>query len=123
MTIPTVLIVDDEDYVADMIAATLKLEGYNVDVAYNGQEGLLRAQQQPFHLIIADVMMPYVSGPDMVRELRAKERTRKTPVLLISVGPRPQLDSSAITFLRKPFDIDAMLAVVRGAIQQQEFQT
>jgi DNA-binding response OmpR family regulator len=123
VTIPTVLIVDDEDYVADMIAATLKLEGYNVDVAYNGQEGLLRAQQQPFHLIIADVMMPYVSGPDMVRELRAKERTRKTPVLLISVGPRPQLDSSAITFLRKPFDIDAMLAVVRGAIQQQEFQT
>lgn len=115
-----VLVVDDEDYVADMIATTLELEGYHVDVAHDGQDGLRRAKEQRFHLIIVDVMMPRLSGPEMVQHLRELEHVHDTPIVLISVGPRPEVDWATVRFMRKPFDIDGMLSLVKQTIGPQE---
>ena len=55
---PSILVIDDEDYVADMIATILRLEHYAVYVAYNGRAGLELARQHPLDLVIADMMLP-----------------------------------------------------------------
>ena len=113
---PAVLVIDDEDYVADMIATALGLEGYTVHVAYNGQDGLERAQSMVVDLVIVDIMMPYMSGEDLAERLRAEPHLRSVPIIMISAGARPRRLLEDVVFLPKPFDIDRILALVEAAL-------
>ncbi|GAB4188283.1 MAG: hypothetical protein OHK0022_00080 [Roseiflexaceae bacterium] len=114
-----VLVIDDEDYVADMIAAALDLEGYTVHVAYNGREGLRSSRLIAADLIIIDIMMPYMSGEELVDVLRSETRTKAVPILLISAGARPRKEWPGVRFMAKPFDMDSLLARVRVAIRER----
>ena len=115
---PAVLVIDDEDYVADMIATALSLEGYAVHVAYNGQEGLDRARSLAVDLAIVDIMMPYMSGEDLAERLRAEPHLRSVPIIMISAGARPCRLLEDVTFLPKPFDIDRLLALVESMFER-----
>ena len=115
---PAVLVIDDEDYVADMIATALSLEGYAVHVAYNGQEGLDRARSLAVDLAIVDIMMPYMSGEDLAERLRAEPHLRSVPIIMISAGARPRRLLEDVTFLPKPFDIDRLLALVESMFER-----
>lgn len=108
---PTILVVDDEDYVADMIATGLRLEGYNVQVAYNGRQGLEMARGSRFALVIIDLMMPYISGEQLAAQLRDQPHLANVPIILISAGARPRRLLPGIAFISKPFELDRMLAV------------
>ena len=77
-----ILVVEDEKKVASFLEKGLREEGYSVDVAYDGDDGLMKALIHEYDLLLLDVMMPHRSGLDVVRELRAKERT--TPVLMLT---------------------------------------
>jgi DNA-binding response OmpR family regulator len=114
-----VLAIDDEDYIADLIAATLTFEGYDVSVAYNGRDGLAQAQAQHFDLIIVDIMMPYLGGISLIEHLRQQEM-RAVPIIMISAGARPPESFSDITFLAKPFSIDWLLRQVADHIGKPE---
>ncbi len=114
-TPPTVLAIDDEDYVADLIATALTLEGYEVSVAYNGRDGLALAQAQHFDLIIVDIMMPHINGLSLVEQMRQLDQLRTVPIILISAGARPPHTLSNTAFLAKPFDIDWLLRAGRRA--------
>jgi CheY-like chemotaxis protein len=107
-----VLVIDDEDYVADMIVNALETEGYTVHVAYNGRDGLSQALALSLDVLVVDIMMPYMSGTTLVEKLRTVEHLRDTPVILISAGARPRQSLPNVTFLPKPFDMDDMLGLV-----------
>lgn len=117
---PTVLVIDDEDYVTDMLASALDLEGYTVHVAYNGRQALERAAGLQLDLVIVDIMMPYLGGIAVIQRLRSFEQTRATPIVLISAGARPRESIANVTFVSKPFDLDQLLDLVRTRIEERK---
>jgi CheY-like chemotaxis protein len=113
---PTVLVIDDEDYVADMLASALELEGYTVHLAYNGRDGLALGKNLSVDLVIIDIMMPYISGTTLVDMFRRLDHTAKVPIILISAGARPRQQQPDVRFVPKPLDIDTMLDLVATLI-------
>ena len=104
----TVLVVDDERYIVDLLADLLEEEGYGVRRAYDGAAALSMIEQYAPDIILADVMMPYLDGLALVGKLR--ERGVKTPIILMSAAVTPRY--SDVTFVPKPFDIDHVLQVI-----------
>jgi CheY-like chemotaxis protein len=119
---PTVLAIDDEDYIADLIATALTLEGYQVSVAYNGRDGLAQVHAQHFDLIIVDIMMPYINGLSLVEQIRQLEQMRAVPIILISAGAHPPHMPPGVTFLAKPFNIERLLQLVAERIGRPEHE-
>ncbi len=113
-----VLVIDDEDYVADMIASTLHGEHYQVYVAYNGRDGLELSQREPIDLIIVDIMMPYFNGIDVLQTLQDSPDLAQLPVILMSAGARPRQEWPHVKFLIKPFLIEDLIDLVVAAIGQ-----
>ena len=108
-----ILIVDDEDYVADMIATVLHMEGFTTYVAYNGRLGLEKAHEQHLDLVIIDIMMPYLDGVELLQHIRESHEYRELPAIFMSAGAQPQAALPRTWFLPKPFDIEDVLALVR----------
>jgi DNA-binding response OmpR family regulator len=117
---PTILVIDDEDYVADMLAMALDIEGYTVHVAYNGRQGLDSARSFPADLVIIDIMMPYLSGEQLAEQLRQQDPMRDVPIIMISAGARPLFQLRDTTFVRKPFDLEHMLDLVKARVGRSE---
>lgn len=114
---PVILVIDDEDYVADMIAGALSMDGYTTHVAYNGREGLERARALHCDLVVIDIMMPYISGLELVEQMRSSDHLRTVPVILISAGARPRQAQPNLVFLAKPFDMEHMLMLVADQLK------
>lgn len=108
----TILIIDDEDSVADMVADALRDEGYRVLVAYDGKRGLELARQHRPTLILSDVMMPFMDGVKMAQLLHS-EFGASTPqlVFMSAVDCRNQTQPYG-AFLAKPFTLDALFAMI-----------
>ena len=112
----TVLIVEDEFAIADLLEMALTDEGYRVLTAANGRQGLERLAIGPRpDLIITDYMMPVLDGAGMLYAMRATEAHRDVPYIVMSAVPeanvREQLDGYA-AFVRKPFRIAAVVQLV-----------
>lgn len=115
------LLVEDDKFLADAVASILEEEGYDVDSADNGTEGLLMAQQGIYDVIVLDLMLPGMDGLSVLRAIRGKADT--TPVLILtardSVEARVKgLDVGADDYLVKPFAIDELLARIRSLIRR-----
>lgn len=119
---PRILVVDDEDYVADMIASALEIEGYTTFVSYNGREALDQARDLQVDLVIIDIMLPYINGIALIGQLRRLDHLRTVPIVLISAGARPQRALEKTTFVPKPFDMNAMIALVQQRIAEERAQ-
>jgi heavy metal response regulator len=118
-----VLVVEDERKVASFVARSLQEEGFAVDVAYDGREGLERALGTDYDAIVLDVMLPGLDGLGLVSQLR--QEGRRTPVLLLTardtVGDRVRgLDSGADDYLVKPFAVEELLARVRALLRRRD---
>jgi CheY-like chemotaxis protein len=109
----TILVVDDEQPVVDLLTDMLEDEGHTVVSAYNGRIALeMVAHQQP-DLVISDVMMPFVDGIQLCRRLREEHDAKSLPVILMSAALPPDLAScGANAFLGKPFDIDRFVGLI-----------
>jgi CheY-like chemotaxis protein len=111
----TILVIDDEYGIADLLQFALEDANYRVLTAPNGKMGLAAAQQHRPHLILLDVMMPIMDGPATLRALKADETLREIPVVMMSsideAAVRQLCDGFAV-FVRKPFNLDALLGLV-----------
>jgi DNA-binding response OmpR family regulator len=113
--------VEDEAAMARSLARGLKAEGYSVDVAADGEEGLARARAGGFDAVILDLMLPKLSGYEVVSCLRADGV--RVPVLMLTAkqdefDQTESLDSGADDFLSKPFSYPVLLARLRALIRR-----
>ena len=110
----TILIVDDEQPLRELLADVLESEGHRVLVAGNGQEALALVVENQPDLVVSDVMMPLLNGVRLCRQLKAEPATAMVPVILMSsVGPTVAAGAGADAFISKPFDLDEVESVVR----------
>ena len=107
-----ILVIDDEDTIADMIADALRDEGYEVTVAYDGRKGLDQARQIRPALVLTDVMMPYMDGIKMADLLRRELSSQSPPFIFMSaVDCREQTQTYGL-FLFKPFTLDTLFSAI-----------
>jgi DNA-binding response OmpR family regulator len=112
-----VLIADDEPNIVVSLEFLMKREGHRVTVARDGDAALAAIRAERPDLVLLDVMMPGGDGREAYRELRARADLPDVPVVMMSAAVRPDgLDPSIAAFLRKPFDLDHLLALVAGLI-------
>jgi heavy metal response regulator len=117
-----ILVVEDEKKVAGFIKQGLEEEGYAIDVAFDGREGLLMALDGVHDLIILDINLPQLDGLGVLQELRKNQRT--TPVLLLTVRAAIEdkvlgLDTGADDYLTKPFSFQELLARIRALLRRR----
>jgi DNA-binding response OmpR family regulator len=107
----TILVVDDEFDILDIVADILRDEGHRVLTARNGAEALERLDAEEVDLILLDIMMPVMSGPEMLETLRARSAD-VPPVIVMSAGAgRATADQAGDAFLQKPFEIEQLVAL------------
>jgi len=110
----TILIVDDEQPLRELLADVLESDGHRVMTAGNGREALTIVARDRPDLVVSDVMMPLLNGVRLCQQLKADPSTASVPVILMSsVGPRVVAGSGADAFLKKPFDLDEVEMLVR----------
>ncbi|HEY1015842.1 MAG TPA: response regulator, partial [Herpetosiphonaceae bacterium] len=122
-----ILVIEDDPGLQQLIIRGLEGEGYALTGALTGEDGLRLAQRQPFDLILLDVMLPDVSGLDVLRQLRALNQTATTPTMLISVLNSPEerargLQLGADDYLSKPFDWQELAARVQASLRRRELE-
>lgn len=115
-----ILVVEDELDLQDPLAQALREDGYAVDTADDGEDGLYKARAWDYDVVILDWMIPKLSGLELLRQLR---KVKKTPVLLLTardaVSDRvTALDEGADDYLIKPFSLSELLARVRSIIRR-----
>ncbi|MDF9826681.1 two-component system OmpR family response regulator [Ereboglobus sp. PH5-10] len=114
------LIIEDEADMLRRLAKIMRAEGYAVDTAADGQEGLYKAQENDYDLILLDAMLPVFDGWELLARLR---KTKKTPVLMLTARDASAdrvrgLDNGADDYVAKPFDLPELLARVRALIRR-----
>ncbi len=116
---------EDEPDLLRSLAQALREEGYAVDPAADGQDGLYKAESWDYDAIVLDVMLPKLDGWQLLQRLRQK---KKTPVLMLTARDRSVdrvkgLDIGADDYLIKPFDLPELLARLRALIRRTTQQT
>jgi two-component system response regulator RpaA len=109
-----VLVIDDEQGIAQVIRLVLEAYGYDVLLASDGSRGFATAQKQAPDVIILDLMMPLMDGFAVLEALRDDERTAEVPVLVVSAVRRASVEEKVMglgakEFLQKPFDVDDLI--------------
>lgn len=112
----SILLVDDEPDIRLSLQKLLSLEGYEVDIAEHGAEALEKLGRRSPDLIIADYMMPFMSGKDFCRQVKSGAATAHIPIIMSSAVPPPP-PSYWNAYLRKPVDFATLLATVRRLLK------
>jgi DNA-binding response OmpR family regulator len=112
-----VLLVEDDPRISRVVERALVEVGHQVDLAHDGAEGLTRAEESPYDLLVLDVMLPEIDGLAIARELRRQRQ--RTPILMLTardaIADRVRgLDAGADDYLTKPFALEEFLARVRA---------
>ena len=121
-----ILVVEDENLLSDLISSRLKKENYSVDVSLDGEDGLYNALTDIYDLIILDIMLPYVNGIEILKEIR-KNNIHSKVIMLTAKG---ELDDKLVGFsngandyVTKPFHMDELMARVNAQLRIDTINT
>ena len=120
-----ILLIEDEADLLASLARALREEGYAVDTATDGEEGLYKAREVGYDAIVLDVMLPRLDGWEVLERFR---KSQKTPVLMLTARDAARdrvrgLDAGADDYLVKPFDLEELFARLRAIIRRAAGQT
>ncbi|MGE3707418.1 MAG: putative bifunctional diguanylate cyclase/phosphodiesterase [Vicinamibacterales bacterium] len=123
--LPTLLVVDDDEFNRDMLARRLNLHGYETTTAASGAEALQLIRSRPFDAVLLDVQMPGMSGYDVLRDVRRDRSSGELPVLMVTAKDRSEdiveaLALGANDFIGKPVDLPVALARIRTQLLRKE---
>jgi two-component system, OmpR family, phosphate regulon response regulator PhoB len=123
ISVPRILVVEDESDLALLLTYNLETEGYMVESVERGDEAELRLVENPPDLVILDWMLPGVSGLEICRRLRARENTRTLPVIMVTArGEEAErvrgLSVGADDYVVKPFSVPELMARVRALLRR-----
>ncbi len=125
MTATRILVVDDEPYLTDVVAAALTFEGFEVVTAPDGERARSLAATDPFDLLVLDIMLPDVEGTEVCRRLRDDGIT--TPVLFLTARDTTEDKVAGLAvgddYLTKPFSIDELVARIRAVLRRTRPET
>ncbi len=118
-----ILVIDDEESVVELIKLGLKYEGFEVEAASDGEEGIATAQRTNPVFIILDWILPDMDGLEVCRRLRTNPTTRDIPILMLTakgeVGSRVEgLKTGADDYLTKPFNFEELVARIRAILRR-----
>jgi two-component system response regulator PilR (NtrC family) len=119
----SILVIDDEEIMRDILQTLLEREGYSVRLATNGSDGLDLARSLPFDAVIVDVMMPGIDGLQVLEELHKQDE--ELPVIMITAYASMEnaiaaMKRGAFDYITKPFKNDEVLVVLRNAIERRQ---
>lgn len=119
-----ILIVEDEQHIADGLRFNLEAEGHDADVAADGEEALDALRDANYDAVVLDVMLPGMDGFAVARSMR--ERSDYTPILMLTARGRPEdvlagFEAGTDDYLPKPFDLDIFLARLKGLLRRQQW--
>jgi two-component system OmpR family response regulator len=115
-----ILVVEDQDDLREVVVETLREEAFAVDESPDGEEGLYKALNWDYDLVVLDVMMPVLDGWEVLEKLR---KEKQTPVLMLTALDQVRdkvkgLNHGADDYLAKPFDLTELVARVRAVIRR-----
>lgn len=119
-----ILVIEDEELMSSSLLWLLEKSGYNVTIANNGEEALLKVKNMSFNLIIVDVRMPYIDGIDTLSNIRdylKKSGTKLVPEIIITGyadenSHKRAMDLGVADYIYKPFDSTEILKAIRNYI-------
>ena len=119
----TILVVDDEEDIANLVAMNLADEGYDCHLAHRGDDAVDLALRLRPDLIVLDLMLPGVDGLEVCRQLRKDPRTTTTNIIMLTARNLPTdritgLEAGADDYVDKPFDVDELVARVQGRLRR-----
>jgi DNA-binding response OmpR family regulator len=118
---PTILIVDDSTTNVVLLEAILDEKGYNIETALNAKEAFNIIAKQSPDLILLDLLMPKISGFDFLEQIRKNEKTKNTPVIIVSALTDEEnvnkiMALGAIDFVKKPIDLQYLVEKVESVL-------
>lgn len=122
---PTILIVDDEEHIVQLLEMNLRTQGLRSLAAYTGEECLQLAATEPVDVILLDVMMPGMDGIETCRRLKQDMKTRHIPVIIVSARSEDEdrirgLEGGADDYVSKPFNMKELYLRIQAALRQVE---
>lgn len=123
----SILVVDDDEAIRQMVGTLLTDEGYQVEMAHNGEEAVRIIRQQPFDLVILDILMPVMDGWEVASRMLCEDETRNTPIIFLTAlsSYTDQLKGwrmGCFDYITKPFDIGLFLMRVKTAMEKASKQ-
>jgi two-component system, OmpR family, phosphate regulon response regulator PhoB len=116
-----VLVVEDDADVRQLLGTALLFEGFSVQVASNGAEGLSCLRRKVPDLILLDLVLPWVNGIEVLAALRTEPNTAHVPVIVVTgtaTQPHDLYGLGPIDIVRKPFDADQLLSLIAGVLRR-----
>ena len=120
-----ILAIDDTEIILDILKLHLDKEGYNVQTCDNPEKAMLQIADEPFDLILLDIMMPGTNGLDVLKFIKQQEKNRFTPVVMLTAKDdmnsiRDCLTNGALEYMTKPFNIISVKKRIAQILNQDK---
>ena len=122
-----ILVIDDEVHIVELLKFNLEISNYNVDFAYDGLDGYIKAKNDKPDLILLDWMLPNITGIELLKKIRSDKELRQTPVIMLTAKNMENdkiegLEEGADDYITKPFSVKELLARISSVLRRYNIQ-